>query len=323
MADTVGYFIKQHAIPKNANKNTKRSYKQSAERFQEYCSQVAHISLKQMRGDNAIAVATIQSYSDVLQSEGKSPDTIHTYLAPVCKAFEIPMNDILKPRRRAGKITRSGRDKDGSKLRNARGTREAAMERYSRSVALADATGIRASELAHLTVASLVEDESGHLCVEVNKGKGGKHQLQRILPAHQETVRQIFAQASSTGGGKVLGKSEINKNIDYHGRRAIVAQEAYRYYLARLQADPAYRQQLQRELLARWEHEQPARGRKYQEFAVRINNTKPYRLRGDVRDKAKLHGLPIEWDRTAILAVSVFHLSHWRENVTIKNYLVK
>lgn len=108
MADTVGYFIKQHAIPKNANKNTRRSYKQAAEHFQEYCSQVAHISLKRMRNDNAVAVTAIQAYSDALQNEGKSPDTIHTYLAPVCKAFGVQMDEILKP---DAKITRSGRDK--------------------------------------------------------------------------------------------------------------------------------------------------------------------------------------------------------------------
>ena len=108
MADTVGYYVKKHSTQGVTNKNTKRSYRRSAERFQDFCRQVAHVSLKQMRSDNAVAVATIQAYSDVLQNEGKSPDTIHTYLAPVCKAFGVQMDEILKP---AGKITRSGRDK--------------------------------------------------------------------------------------------------------------------------------------------------------------------------------------------------------------------
>ncbi len=95
----------------------------------------------------------------------------------------------------------------------------------------------------------------------------------------------IFAQASSTSGGKVL-----SKNIDYHGRRAIVAQEAYRYYLTRLQADPAYRQQLRRSYWPGGSVNSPPVAPKYQAFVHRVDNTTPYRLRGDVRDKA----MPVE-----------------------------
>ena len=47
-----------------------------------------------------------------------------------------------------------------------------------------------------------------------------------------------------------------------------------------------------------------------------------YRIRGANRERAEKLGLPIEYNRLAVMAVSVFHLSHWRTNVTVANYLL-
>ena len=38
--------------------------------------------------------------------------------------------------------------------------------------------------------------------------------------------------------------------------------------------------------------------------------------------KAEKNGLPVVYDRLAVMAVSVFHLSHWRCDVTVDNYLL-
>ena len=47
-----------------------------------------------------------------------------------------------------------------------------------------------------------------------------------------------------------------------------------------------------------------------------------YILRGNNRKLAKKHGLPMKYDSLALLAVSIFHLSHWRHDVTVANYLL-
>ena len=47
-----------------------------------------------------------------------------------------------------------------------------------------------------------------------------------------------------------------------------------------------------------------------------------YRARGKNRIKAEKNGLPVVYDRLAVMAVSVFHLSHWRCDVTVDNYLL-
>ncbi len=46
-----------------------------------------------------------------------------------------------------------------------------------------------------------------------------------------------------------------------------------------------------------------------------------YKLRGKNREKALKDGLAVEYDRLAVFAVSVFHLSHWRLD-SLTNYLL-
>ena len=45
-------------------------------------------------------------------------------------------------------------------------------------------------------------------------------------------------------------------------------------------------------------------------------------IRGNSRRLAIDHGLPVKYDRLAVMAVSIFHLSHWRCDVTVANYLL-
>ena len=47
-----------------------------------------------------------------------------------------------------------------------------------------------------------------------------------------------------------------------------------------------------------------------------------YVLRGHNRELALKNGLPVSYDRLALLAVSIYHLAHWRHDVTVANYLL-
>ena len=47
-----------------------------------------------------------------------------------------------------------------------------------------------------------------------------------------------------------------------------------------------------------------------------------YKIRGASVDIAKEKGLPLEYDRMALMMTSVFHLSHWRNDVTVINYML-
>lgn len=46
-----------------------------------------------------------------------------------------------------------------------------------------------------------------------------------------------------------------------------------------------------------------------------------YQMRGDARKLAEELERPAIYDRVALMVVSVYHLAHWRLDVTVCNYL--
>jgi hypothetical protein len=250
--------------------------------------------------------------------------------------LSVKMDKIEKPIRKAADITR-GRMADV----NLQGKREAQSERYARSVTAQRMIGIRRAELGNLTMQDLVVDESGELCVLVKKGKGGKKQLQVILPDHMDDVRRIFEAARAAGlspDSRLFTAKEMANKIDYHSLRADLAREAYAYYLAEVKA--GHKDALKARLAARWNACHEARyqivktpsGRyvpaerknsaKTSKFCRELNTGTEYLLRGDNRTKALADGSLGHYDRVAMLCVSVFHLSHWRNDVTASHYML-
>lgn len=224
------------------------------------------------------------------------------------------MSEIEKPKRTAGKITRS-RNPDANK----QGRIEATEARYNRLIRFQNAVGIRRAELARLTGADLVIDEMGYLCVYVERGKGGKTQLQRILPEDEKVVLEMFQ--SVNPDQKLFSLEEMNNKIDLHGIRRKHARKAYEYYADRLKNEPGYKYQCRQELMARYD-ERHRPGASRQRFIADITNEQPYKLRGENRQKAIEQGKETEYNRLALMMVSVFCLSHWRLDVTVANYLI-
>ena len=133
----------------------------------------------------------IQDYADWLVQQGKSPSTIHTYLAGVCRVYEVSLADIKKPKRIVSENSRSRGEKAVD------GRRDAGREASPRLYDFAAVVGIRRAEYARLRGNDLVYDESGYPCVKVKKGKGGKYQEQRILPGDEMLVRSFFDSTES------------------------------------------------------------------------------------------------------------------------------
>lgn len=253
----------------------------------------------------------VQRWERTLEQQGLSPASIHTKIAPVCKGFGVSMSEIDHPRRTSDHITR-GRKQSA----NAQGRAEVEKEKFRRSVTLSRCSGLRRAELSKVKPSDLVKDESGHTCLRV-KGKGGKYQLQRILPSH---MRELSALAKSGNGKTILSKDDMGSHINYHSIRAEVAREAYDYYLSRLRSEPAYREQLKSELFARYDkYHRPGTSARA-EFAASMDGI--YKLRGANAERARSAGRPVQYERLGLLAVSVFHLSHWRLDVTVTNYMI-
>ena len=84
--------------------------------------------------------AHIQDYADFLVAQGRSPSTIHTYLAGICRICSVPLADIQKPIRVGAENTRSR----GTKAVDSRSDsgREASPRLYD----FASIVGIRRAE---------------------------------------------------------------------------------------------------------------------------------------------------------------------------------
>lgn len=314
MSDRKGllFEMKQHIKNKYKNNTTQKAYLKQAERFYCYIKETGYTA-------NAVRTnpqPVLQEYANYLVAKGLAADTIHTYLSFSCAFFNIPMNEIKKPKRMAAAITRS-RDNDG----NAQDAWEENNPKYARLVAFQKRVGIRRAELSKLTGENFKQYENGNWCVEVKKGKGGKYQLQRILPDNVDFVGKYFDGSTH----KVFSAEEMNNKIDLHAMRRAQARKLYDVYLKRCDT-PASRQQLQQGLIDRYV--------KYNKRYLK-NGCKPvelvafedemhgvYKLRGSCAMLAKENGRPLKYDKTALMAVSVFHLSHWRCDVTVRNYML-
>lgn len=302
--------LKRKSKEKPMLAKTERQYKKHALKFVEYCKSTYRCkTLEDCKSH-------IQDYTNYLTASGKTPSTTHTYLAGICRVLDVPLEDINKPIRIVAENTRSR----GSKAVDIR--KDAGREASPRLYDFAVIVGIRRNEYLHLAPDDLVTDDFGNWCIRVKKGKGGKRQLQRILPEELEAVKAVFDNPADAN--HLFSKDEMNNKIDLHHLRALRAQQMYRCYLNRIQTENGYREQLISEIRHTWEKDDEARkengyrAKRWSDMKV----TGQYILRGNNRKLAKKHGLPVKYDRLALLAVSIFHLSHWRHDVTVANYLL-
>ena len=263
----------------------------------------------------------VQDYIDYLLKQGKSPSTIHTYVAGICHCLEVPIGSMSLPKRVTANATKSRGGHAVDKRSDAQ--RTASPRLYD----FAAAVGIRRAEYAALRGDDLVRDENGYLCVRVRRGKGGKYQLQRLLPQDEMYVQSFF---SGNNNDFVFSKQEMENKIDLHCLRQKHAWDCYLYYANRLKAEPDYRKELEKEMYQRWCSMQECNRKKAAEKGKKWTSKpwKPqemkgiYKLRGENRKLALKNGRPLEYDKCALLAVSIFHLSHWRSDVTVSNYLL-
>lgn len=288
------------------NNVTRKAFASNYEKFIAYCRSNFDCKTKDECQKH------IDDYVDCLKQKGLSANTIHSYLAPVVLYHGMTLNDVDIPQRSAASNTRS-RKKRASYRPNA----DPGNKKYARSVEFQKRVGIRRAELCRLRGDDFIVDESGYPCVRVKRGKGGKLQLQRILPDDVEFVRGYF----DGTGERIFIPEEMKNKIDYHHMRAEQAVRAYEYYSSRIESEPGYERKLAGEIIRRWNAYNLGENGKPKHFDRR-DISGIYRVRGENKKLAIRKGLPTEYNRLALMAVSVFHLSHWRLDVTVSNYLL-
>lgn len=329
---SIKHDIVHQALLGITDRHTTKSYKQSISNFCDWARDNGITKFKDMKGRR---IDVLNDYVRSLEERGYSAGSIHTFIAPVCKGLQIPMDKIEKPRRKASYIS-----KRRVSSSNLQGKRELAQPRFRRAVDLAEAVGARRSELRRLTYRDLLAfDESGYRCVSIRRGKGGKNTLQRLTPAQIKICDDFIMTAVYVGiplDCRILTKAELANHIDFHSIRAERARKAYDLYKNRIETEG--REPLIKELVSRWNASNPKEDAihitqngdyvtrpksRAVNFLKTINMaSKPYLLRGDNRLRALEIKRPVKYDRLALLATSVFELSHWRTDVTVTNYML-
>ena len=249
-----------------------------------------------------------QEYSDFLQSENYTASTVHTYLAAVCAVFGVDLSAVKKPVRHVADYVRG---------RNAR--RDIENEKWAYIVEFQRRVGIRREELKHLRGKDFAADESGFPCVVVRRGKGGKLQYQRISGNDVEFIKAYFEAVPPEE--RIFEGKYFENDLNFHALRAECAKKYYFEQEKRMKENPEYRKKLEREIRKRWETMNLTRKGKPKKFKEsEIAGT--YFLRGKNRELALKRGLPLSYDKTALLATSIFKLSHWRNDVTVASYIL-
>lgn len=318
--ETLKYTLKKAALAGITNDVTEKQYRRHICYFATWAKQTHQIRLA---SDVLDSCALLQDYANDLTKMGYSPDTIHSYLAPIAKGLGIPLSSIDKPKRSASMIKKT-RNPEA----NEQGQRELDDVRHTRLVEAAKVIGVRRDELASLTGDCLVRDYAGNLCVLVRSGKGGKRQMQRILPKDVAFVMGLFSGIAPRQ--RVFGRNELKNKIPLHALRRNHAQEAYDYYLHQVQT--GHRQELIDDIkayFAAYHAKMPGAAgerhlaKQFSRFCQDLSKGKGlYRLRGENLHRAKRAGRPVVYDRVALMATSVFHLAHWRNDVTVRNYMI-
>ena len=309
--------VKEHCATKS-NK-TKRNYMKACAAFDTWRKN-AGLSNRIVRCDPRGA---LMQWRDVLVAEEYAASTIHTYIAGAACGLGADMTGIA----------RHGTAEDKSKSLGCAERHIAAMQKTSNAdiVRFQQMVGGRRSALMRLRGRDLVTDESNQLVVRFIKDKGAKTQLQRILPEHQDAIRAYFARIEPDE----LLFPTISKDLDLHHLRALCAKDAY-YYYETLCSTPEGRAEMRKQLWKRYTDPEVGckayllskeRGDKKQMerhlylFSQELADGK-YHLRGANRRVALKRGLPTSFDRLSLACVSLFHLSHFRNEVTVKHYLL-
>lgn len=286
---------------------TKNQYSKILDRFAKFCySTYGCYTIENCKEH-------IQDYADNLVDRNLSPSTIHTYLAACCKAFEIPMSEIIKPLRHTSDFKR-GRRRELPVNRN---DMDLSNFNYKRVIDFQKHVGIRRNELKNLRGSDICQDANGDLCVVVRKGKGGKRQLQRIEQGYENFIKSYFNNKNKDE--YIFTDLELTNKLNFHALRAKRAQDEYFLMLRKLDEDISYREELIRMLKNRWKENIDKKGNPKPLKEKEYNGY--YYLRGKNKEFAKENGLPLKYDKLAVLWVSITVLSHWRNDVTVQNYL--
>lgn len=249
------------------------------------------------------AAMYIQAYLDHLAWKGLRWATIHTALAALCKVFDRKMANYVIPVDHLAPI--KGRIVTPASLE--------AEKKYPLEAKFCRVVGIRLDEYIKLTGRDFVRSH-GLYWVIVRQGKGGKKQYQLIPKRWAAFVEKFFKRV---GKDERVFDPKVMKALSTHRYRRELAREMYFTYKKILDTNPDAARIFE-EMICKTMRRAGVDPNSKPDMR-RLN--KPYVTQGKVQESMKAQGMPTTYNRLALMMVAVYHLSHWRANVVVQNYM--
>ena len=327
---------------KLTNDATLKPYKRHIEKFCDWAAELGIKRTADIQKQGYTPVTLIQKYTDELVGKGLKPTSVHTYLAPICKGLGLGMEQINKPSRLSKDIVKN------TKLQqNKAGQKQEDDPRFARVLRLAEIVTVRPQAMVRLTAQNIKVDENGDHIIEI-RDKGGKMSIQLLLPHEVELVRDILSKDADGNPLKPVERPFTAKDlgqIAYSKYRILRAQAMERYFEQRFNAwqEMPKRTAQQREareqakaealaekqmwidkIVAKYAAGHPKDGpEKIAQYRRGLSRESKISIREGNRERAIALGRPTEYDRVAVRIASVYALSHWEDETTIRNYLTK
>lgn len=255
----------------------------------------------------------IGEWTDKLLGEGIKHETVHGYIDHLGVVYGV-----------SGGKYGLGRSAEPTKGRDisVRDQADRLNPKYENFLELARMTGLRRSELEKISYNDFFRGNDGQYYVGVY-GKGGRYQEQRINPDYADRAAQYIERKSDE---RIINSTESRNHINIHGIRRGLSQEMYERYREQASTKSGREELYEqvKEAFKRGYNRSPESNRDWHHnkditmLEKDINSV--YKTRGAQRQTLEKLEKATEYDRLALLAVSVFHLAHWRCDVTVHNY---
>lgn len=244
----------------------------------------------------------IQPYIDYCVEQKLSPYTINKRLSAICKATHADIQDYNHPERSVAKIERGV----------APAIHDEYNERHFAEIIGANRIlGLRRNELKRLRVEDF--EIYGKSIIVHTIGKGGKENVQIITDkAEIETAKSWLADKNPED--RVFSADNFNNDVNFHKQRELRAKDVYERVVEDMKNNPESREYYKTFIKNSFERD----GKK-----LRENLEKPYVVRGENRKRLEQQGRALEYDRVAVLYVSLTVLNHYRSDTSVNHYIGK
>lgn len=291
-----------HSKDKIYSSSTYKTYLAEVQKYGDY---LAEKGLKKI--DLKEAQKYVQEYIDYLDKERElSPYSVYKAASGIAKSLGTYLSDYNLPTRSIAHLKRGKAIAIHDEFNE---------KKYGKSLEINRLLGMRRAALTRLQAKDIYEREiDGMRCVIVEKqSKGGKTNRQYFYD--EKEMEQVLAlKQGKKPEDRILEPSEISHDANYHECREQRAKEVYYRCVQDMEKNPERRVWYQNEIRRIFAEA----GR-----TVKENMDKPVFVRGENRDRLIAENREVEYDRTALLFVSVTVTNHWRSSVSLNFYIAR